>query len=250
MSDRLSAFLRSRATGWILIALLLLLWEAVGRSGNPMIPALSTIYVAWLADIQNGQLSTAIWQTFQTVLHGFAIASVIGITTGFLMGRFRPIWALLEPITEGLRLMPVAAIIPLIVFFLGIGYKVHVFIVMFAATFPILLNAMAGAQAIPRTQEETALTFQLGWWRTILFVAVPNALPFIAVGLRQALGTSLLLAIVAGMLAGQGGIGYYILLAQVNFDNVRIFAGLWSAFLLGYGLNSLFLVIENKFLKY
>lgn len=246
LSTTARGLVRSRLTGWLLIACLLVLWEIVGRGGNPMIPPLSRIFALWIEDYRNGALAKATWQTLFTVLHGFAIAAVVGTVTGFVMGRFRPAWGLLEPVTEWLRLTPVAAIIPLIVFFLGIGYKVHVFIVAFAATFPILLNAMAGAQSVPKTQEETARTFQLGWLRTILLVAVPNALPFILVGLRQALGTALLLAVVAGILAGQGGIGYYILLAQVNFDNTRLFAGLWTAFLLGYGLNAVFLSIEKR----
>lgn len=242
----LKSCLRTRLVGWIFIAFILLVWEVLGRLGNPMLPALSGIWNVWLEDYRDGVLAEAIWQTLFTVLYGFAIAAVIGTVIGFFMGRFKWVWIVLEPVTEWLRLTPVTAVIPLIVFFLGIGYKVHVFVVAFAATFPVLINAMAGAQSLPKTQEETARTFQLGWWRSILFVAVPNALPFIMVGLRQALGTSMLLAVVAGIMAGHGGIGYYILSAQVNYDNVRLFAGLWTAALMGYGLNSLFLLIQNK----
>lgn len=236
----------SRVTGWLLIALVLVVWEVQGRLGNPMFPPLTRIGELWFRDIRNGSLAKATLQTLLTVLHGFAIGAVLGVGIGFLMGISRPLWGALEPITEWLRLTPVAAVVLLIVFFMGTGYKVHVFLTAYAAFFPVLLNTYAGARAVPKTQLETAKTFQVGWLRSLCLISFPNALPFIVVGLRYALGSALLLAIMAGLLAGHGGLGYYILMAQTNFNSTQLFAGLLTAFALGYGLNLAFLIIERR----
>lgn len=240
-------WLAGRWTGWLLIALILVGWEWQGRVyGNPILPPLSDVARAGWQDIApGGALRKGLAQTFQVLLAGYAIASVLGIVLGFLMGRSRVIWGLLEPLSEWLRLTPATATIPLLVFLFGIGSKTQIIVVAYASFFPVFINTHAGARQVPRTQEDTARTFNLGWLETQTLVILPNAVPYVFVGLRLALGYALLVTILAGMLTGVGGIGYYILLAQQNFDSDRLFAGLLTTAVLGYGLNQLFLLIEK-----
>lgn len=239
---------RTRLSGWVLIALVLIGWEWQGHVyGNPLLPALSAIGRVWWQDIAPGaSLYVGLAQTFRVLLIGYAFAVVLGIVVGFLMGRSRTLWGLLEPLTEWLRLTPVTAMIPLLVFFFGIGERTQIIVVAYASFFPVFLNTYAGARQVPKTQEDTAKTFNLGWLETQTSVILPNAVPYIFVGLRLALGYALLVAILTGMLAGIGGIGYYILLAQQNFDSEKLFSGLLTAAVLGYFLNLLFLTIEHR----
>lgn len=244
----LRSWLHSRCSGWLLIALILIGWEWQGQVyGNPILPPLSAVGRAWWRDIApGGSLNKGLLQTFRVLLIGYAIATVLGIVVGFLMGRSRAIWGLLEPLTEWLRLTPATATIPLLVFLFGIGDKTQIIVVAYASFFPVFINTYAGARQVPKTQEDTASTFNLGWLETQIFVILPNAVPYVFVGLRLALGYALLVAILTGMLTGIGGIGYYILLAQQNFDSDRLFAGLLTTAVLGYGLNQVFLVIEKR----
>ena len=122
--------------------------------------------------------------------------------------------------------------------------KIAVFVV--AGVFPMIINSYAGARSVSKVLHETALTFRLSWWQTQREVAFPSATPFILVGLRQALGISLVLAVVVGMLAGNSGIGYYIMQAQQEFNMSRLLAAVITVAAVGYLLNAIFLILERR----
>ena len=197
-----------------------------------------------------GDLLPALLETLRTMAIGYAIALPVGIAIGFLMGRVRIVWATLEPLVEILRLTPATAVIPVFILFLGLGDPMKIAVFLLAAIFPVLLNSYAGARSVSRILRETAQTFRLGWWRTQWEVALPAAIPFILVGARQALGLSLVMAVVIGMLAGNGGIGYYILMAQQALNIPQLFAAVATVAAVGYGLNALFLALERRFTRW
>ncbi|WP_345524785.1 ABC transporter permease [Nocardioides endophyticus] len=180
----------------------------------------------------------------RVTLVGFAVATAVGVIVGFLMGRFRPIWAMLEPTVELLRQTPVTALFPLLILYFGIGEQLKVVAVALVATFPILLSSYTGARNVAATMTETARTFKLSWLRTQWEVALPCALPYVLVGMRQALGIALVVSVVASMLAGNTGVGYYLMQAQQVLNVTALFAGILSTALVGYLLNQVFLVAE------
>jgi ABC-type nitrate/sulfonate/bicarbonate transport system permease component len=121
--------------------------------------------------------------------------------------------------------------------------KILVFLL--SAVFPLLMTSYAGARSLSRTLKETAQTFQLGWWATQWEVALPAAMPYILVGMRQALGTSLMMSVVVGMVAGNDGIGYYILEAQQAFNIRKLLAATVLVAFVGYAMNAIFLALES-----
>ncbi|MEV7661922.1 ABC transporter permease [Paenarthrobacter sp. NPDC089316] len=240
-----------RIVGWILVVVLLLMWQfSATLAPRPGLPPLTAIFSEWLAQMQGRELIPALLDTVVTTLLGFSLATVIGVVFGFMMGRIRIVLALLEPAVELIRQTPVTALFPLLILFLGIGQQLEVTTIALSATFPILMNSYAGARSVSRTMRLTSKTYKLGWWQTQVEVAIPAALPFILVGMRQALGVSLVLAVVAGMLAGNSGIGYFILQAQQMLDVTALFAGIFSIALVGYLLNQLFLLADARLIRW
>lgn len=230
---------------------LLLSWQIYGSiEVRPELPPLDAIGLEWWARAQDGSLIPAVLDTLRVTAIGFVAAAFFGISLGFLMGRVRPVWALLEPLTELVRQTPVSAMLPLLILYLGIGDELKISIVALVALFPILLNSFAGARSLSRTMQLTAQTFRLSWWQTQREIALPAALPFILVGLRQALGMSLVMAVVTGMLAGNSGVGYFMLEAQQVLNVKSLFAGLLTIALIGYGLNLLFLAVERRLTRW
>ncbi len=244
-------YFASRAFGWTMVVLGMLLWQGVSSVYRmPQLPPLTEIAAVWLDQITNGDLPAALLDTLRITALGYSIATIIGILLGFLMGRVAVVWGGAEPFVELLRQIPISALLPLLILYLGIGDSFKIVIVVLAATFPILLNSFAGARSISRTMRMTAQTFQLNWLQTQIEIGLPAALPYILVGLRQALGVTLVIAVVTGMLAGNSGIGYFILQAQQVLDVKTLFAGIFTIAAVGYVLNALFLVVEQRLTRW
>lgn len=244
-------YTRSRAFGWTLVAALLVTWQLVASAVfMPELPSLSAIGAEWLAQMRDGELLPALLETLRVAGIGYAIATVAGITLGFLMGRVRVIWAVAEPFVELLRQIPISAILPLLILYLGVDDGLRIVIVVVVATFPILLNAFAGARSLSRTMKLTAETFRLSWWQTQVEIGLPAALPHILVGMRQALAMTLVMAVITGMLAGNSGVGYFILEAQQVLNVRALFAGVLTVAAVGYLLNAIFLLIDRRLTRW
>ena len=245
------AFVRSRALGWSIVIALLILWQIAATAVvMPELPPLTAIFAEFRAQAASGELTSALLDTLKVSGIGFVLATVIGTTIGFLMGRVRPIWAAAEPPVELLRQLPVTALLPLLILYLGIGDQMRITVVVLVASFPIILNSFAGARSLSRTMRMTAQTFRLSWLQTQIEIGLPAALPFILVGMRQALGMTLVMAVVTGMLAGNSGIGYFILQAQQVLNVRALFAGIFTIAAIGYALNLVFLLTERHFTRW
>lgn len=241
----------SRLIGWLLIVALIVTWEI--SSLIHYVPSISSpdrIAIVWWQRMADGTLLTALLQTLGTMAIGFGIAVPLGIAIGFLMGRVRFMWALLEPLVEVIRLTPVTAIIPVFILFLGIGDQMKITVFVLASIFPLIITSYSGARSVSQTLSETARTYRLSWVQTQLEIALPASLPYILVGMRQALGTSLIMAVVVGMLAGNNGIGYYILMAQQALNVPVLLAAVFTVAAVGYLFNLIFLLIERRTMRW
>jgi ABC-type nitrate/sulfonate/bicarbonate transport system permease component len=244
-------FGRSRASGWTLVALLVVFWQLWSSIHfDPTISSPDRIARTWWHEVTAGTLLSQLGSTLQTMAIGFGIALPLGVGIGFLMGRSRIVWGLVEPTVEIMRLTPVTATLPIFVLYLGIGQSMKIAVFLVAGIFPLIINAYAGARSVSKVLSETAQTYRLSWLQTQREIALPAATPYILVGMRQALGVSLVLAVVVGMLAGNDGIGYYILLAQEQFNINRLLAAVITVAFVGYVLNSIFLLLERRTMRW
>lgn len=240
---------RSRALGWLLVAVLVLLWQAWEQSlavPSPSIPSPLAIAERWIALIGDGQLLAQLASTLRVMLTGYLIGSALGILVGVLMGRIRTLWALLEPIVELLRPIPVAAAVPLLILFLGVGDSLKIVTVLAAAFFPVLINTFSGVRSVPGTLRDTARTFGLREWATVWEIVLPHSVPSILVGMRLALSISLVVTVFTEMISGNSGMGYFILSSQQSLTTIDLYVGVVTLALVGYLLNVLFLVLQAR----
>lgn len=245
------SLLQTRLAGILLIVVLFGLWQLLTSTHvyqSPNVPPLSDILQRWYDDLRSGPLLTDLGVMLQTTAIGFALAAVVGTVLGVLMARVRFIWALLEPTIELLRPIPIAAFIPILVLFLGIEDKMKIGAIFFAGIFPVLLNSYAGAASVSASMRDTAKTFRLSWLQTTRKVILPAAAPQIFVGMRVSLSICLIIAVVAEMIAGNNGIGYFVLNSEEMFDIKDMYVGIFTLALVGYALNFIFLLIEKTVL--
>lgn len=245
------AFFRQRAFGWTALAVLLGVWElAAAISPSPGLPAPSRIATVWLQEMRHGDLPANLLDTLTSMAWGYGIAAVIGLVLGVLMARVRVVYALMEPLVELMRPIPTIIFIPVIILYLGLGREMNVFAIVLSAVEPILIASYSGARAVSPALRDTAASFGLNGWQTLREIVVPAAAPQIFVGLRLALASSLVLAIASGMIAGNSGVGFYILNAQQTLDIARMYAGALTVAAIGYGLNYGFLALERRLLHW
>jgi ABC-type nitrate/sulfonate/bicarbonate transport system permease component len=245
--------LNSRLLGVVLIIVLLGLWEIVTDTKlvhSPSLPPVSAILVDWLRLIVNGTLIAQLGPSLVRIAVGYVAAVIVGVAIGLAMGYYRIAYNLLEPLTELLRPIPSPAYIPLAIIFLGLGDEMKFFVVFFACIFPVLLNTYSGVSAIDPVQLNTGRTFRLTRAQTVRKIVLPAALPSILTGMRISVGLSLIVVVIAEMVASNTGIGAFILNAQRFFNVTDMYAGIFTLALLGYGLNALFLRAEARLLRY
>jgi ABC-type nitrate/sulfonate/bicarbonate transport system permease component len=242
-----------RWPGFLLIVALLLLWELASAQmwiDQVSMPRVSTIAYSWLENISGGALLQSLAPTLWRIGAGFGLATLVAVPLGLLMGSVPFVYRLFEPITEFIRPIPSSAYIPVAILFLGIDNEMKIFVVFLACVFPILLNTYSGVRGIDSVLIDTGRTFGVSWLRALWSIVLPASLPSILTGMRISLGISLIVAVVAEMIAGSSGIGYFILDMQRVFRVPEMFAGIFTLGILGFGINFLFLKAEGYLLRW
>jgi ABC-type nitrate/sulfonate/bicarbonate transport system permease component len=239
--------------GLMLILMLLLLWEFAGvmKWVSPLsLPRVSAVLATLWGLVVSGELPRELAASLWRMAAGYLIGVLLGATVGLLMGAFRPVYKLLEPITEVLRPIPSPAYVPIAILFLGIDDEMKIFMIAFSSFFPVLLNTYSGVRSVDPVQVQTASTFGVTGFRRLIQVVLPASSPSIFTGMRISLAVALIVMVISEMVAASNGIGYFILAAQRGFKTREMFAGIVTLAALGYVLNRLFLAVENRVLAW
>ncbi|MGD9944340.1 MAG: ABC transporter permease [Burkholderiaceae bacterium] len=241
-----------RGGGLMLLLTLLGLWEVSARywTDSANWPPLSTVVIALGRGLMAGELAQAYGSSLLRMLIGYLIGGVVGVLLGMAMARSRLAHAALEPSVELLRPIPVPAIVPPLILLLGIDDALKIFLVAFATLFPVLINTLQGVRAVDPTLLAVARTFRVGRRRTLQQIVLPASLPYVFAGLRVSLALALIVTIVAEMIAGSAGIGYYLVSMQYAMRAADMYAGVLLIALTGYLLNAVFIAVERRVLPW
>jgi ABC-type nitrate/sulfonate/bicarbonate transport system permease component len=241
-----------RASGFLLLLSLLLLWELSARFwvSSANWPPVTQVFVALGDSLRGGELLPVFGSSLYRMLVGYAAGAACALVIGLLMANVRVVYAALEPAMELLRPIPLPAIIPPLILILGIDDAMKIFAVGFAVFFPILVNTIAGVRAVDAVALDVARTFRIGRLRTTLRVVLPAALPYILAGMRISLALALIVTVVAEMIAGSAGIGYYVMTMQYALRAADMYAAIFVLAALGYTLNRGFLAVERRVLHW
>jgi len=237
------------------IALLLLLlglwqWSALRWVDSPNWPPVTDIARALVQGLRSGELLQVFGSTLWRMVAGFAIGSAAGIGLGLLMATLPWVNAALRPLVELLRPIPIPAIVPPLILLLGIDDAMKVFVVAFASFFPVLVNTVGGVQAVDPTTLDVARTLQVSRARALWKVVLPGSLPYVLAGMRTSLALALIVSVVAEMIAGSEGVGYYLMTMQYAMRPGDMYAAIFLLAAVGYTLNLALLGIERWLLHW
>jgi ABC-type nitrate/sulfonate/bicarbonate transport system permease component len=245
--------LSQRLSGVALILSLLCVWEASVRLGwvvSPTWPPFSLVLETFWQNLTDGTYIAVIGSSLRRLFVGYFLAVVLAVSIGLAMGVWRGFYLLLEPLVEFLRPIPSPAYLPMAILFLGIDDGMKVFMVAFAAFFPILLNTVSGVRSVDPVLLETAKTFGYGRRHIVQKILLPASASFVLTGMRISLAIALIVTVIAEMVAGNSGIGFYVLNAQRSFLVPEMYAGVIALAFVGFGLNRLFVAIERALLAW
>jgi len=201
-------------------ALILALWFGIGhfrwlpRGLVPTPPETFSAFVTWifgpLGDLYSGTWWGTVTASGQRVLLGFAVASTAGLIVGVFMATNRFVAAVLEPVFNSIRPIPIPAWVPFTLIFFGLNLFASVALVILAAFPPMVINTMTGVQRANPLWIRAAEMLGARRLRILVRVLLPASLPSVFAGLRLSIGMSWLAVVVAEIVGVQAGIGYTI----------------------------------------
>ncbi len=223
------------------LLLFLLLWEGVSRSGlvlQDYFPPVTSILAAMAEEIRSPKFVENLLTTWTRTLGGLAIAIALGLGLAIVSARSPLLRRMLSPFVDMLRVLPPPAIVPLSIFVFGIGPKLYLFIVTFAAIWPIYINAVNAIGAPEPVLINTARSMGYGRNEILLRVRLPAALPEIFTGIRIGSGLALLGAVASEMIAASSGLGALLYDAGFTLRVKDMFALMFFIGLSGILLNA------------
>jgi NitT/TauT family transport system permease protein len=236
----LRALLRVNFAGWLFVVLIGAVAEATVRLfhlDDTLSPPSETLRA--LADgIGSEALLRPLGTTLESYAEGLGIAVGAGVLLGVVIGSSRTLRAASSVLIEFLRPIPVVAVIPLAIMYLGIGTPMQRVAVAYAALWPILITTLYGVRGTDPILHEVARTSGVNRLGRLARVAVPSALPSIATGIRIGASIGLLVGVTAEYLTGTAGLGSYMRLQQSAFQLPQMYAAIVLTALLGYVINA------------
>ena len=226
------------------------LWEAAARVG-----AVSTYFLGSPSGVIGAALSEVqlprFWRDVGTSLFEFATgyvgAVILGVGLGIVLGWYRRVSYLFEPIVNFFYAVPRVALLPLIVLWLGLTVWSKVAVVFLGAFMTILLNTFHGVRRVDPRLLAVAQTFGASERLVFTSVVLPGSLPFILAGLRLGIGRALIGVVVGELYASNEGLGFMISVASNNLQVNRVLFATFILIVLGFSSVEATRRLERRF---
>jgi NitT/TauT family transport system permease protein len=224
--------------GVVGLALILTLWQlatATGYLNRVVMSSPDGVIRAAIREAQRGEIWSHLWASILEFTLGFLLAALVGITIGLVAGWWRRANFVLDPWITVLYSTPTVALVPLIILVLGIDLWAKVFVVFLITLFPIVVNTLVGVRTTSRQLLDIAVLFGAKPTKQWTSVVLPGSLPFILTGLRLGGTHGMVGVVVAELVAGNQGIGFFINKSAANLQAGSVMLGilllgLWGVF--------------------
>jgi ABC-type nitrate/sulfonate/bicarbonate transport system permease component len=229
------------------LVLLIVLWEFFGRRMNKALFAPpSAVVSAAFEMIASGELWSYVRGSLQVLAIGFILSLVIGIPLGIGIARSRTIRFALDWYVDAFNSTPFVALVPLITLIFGFDVTAKIIVVVFSAVFAVIVNTEQGVRNVDERLLEVAHSFRTSERQLWADVVIPSALPYIAAGLRLAVGRALVGMVVAEFFTSITGIGYLIVRYNNSFQPDHLLVPVVVVMALGIVLTSITRGIEKR----
>jgi ABC-type nitrate/sulfonate/bicarbonate transport system permease component len=217
---------RTAAVARILLSMLcvLLLWQIVSLfvTNRLLLVPPGDVARALVAEAQRGAMWANAVATVTAVGTSFVVSVILGISIGLALASSRLLSLTAGPVLSALNSVPIIALAPLFIAWLGLGFASKFVLVLMVAVFPVVVTTEAGLRAADKQLIEAARSFNATSIQIFTTITFPYALPFIVSGIRVAWARALVGIVVAEFFGSFAGFGFAILSASQTFDTARV----------------------------
>src|SRR3712207_3564863 len=236
------------------VVVLIALWYVViaARLVDPvLLPSPVEAMRALWTGLVGGSLLFDFLRTVERTIVATLIAMAIAIPLGIVLGSWPKLYRSLEFVIDFFRSTPASAMFPLFLVIFGVGDETKILVATFGAALVILFNVAYGVMNARKTRLLAAKVMGASRARVLTDVMLLESLPQTFVGLRNGVSLALVIVVVAEMFIGStDGLGNRVFEAQQMFAMPDMYAAIFAAGALGYGLNLLFLLVERRFVHW
>ena len=234
--------LRRIPAGVISTIAALIVWQIIGSVGPLAGDSFATATEAIGALVEflgQSDFWTAVWQTLQMAIIGLLISVVIAVPLGFLIGLSRFSYRSSKFVFDVLKVIPPIVIIPIAILVIGPTMAMGIALVVFANVFSMAIQTAYGVRDADPVLLETMRCYRMNIWQQVQYARLPSAAVQIGIAMRLALGASLVVAIVSGLVGGAGGLGSFLALTQSSGNADQTYAVILFLGIIGVALSRL-----------
>ena len=231
----------------LLVIGILLLWELIcrGFKVDPFVlPMPSAIWDA-LLEFKKPIFDHAL-QTFWTTMVGFAIAVLVGLILGCMLGSSALVYRACYPLLVGFNSIPKAAFVPILVVWFGIGSTPAIITAFLISFFPIVVNVATGLATLEPELEDVLRALGATRIEILRKVGLPRSMPFFFASLKVAITLAFVGTVVSEISASNAGIGYLMMSASSSLKTALMFAGVIVISVMAMAMYEIFAWIEKR----
>ena len=235
---------------WGMAILLWMLISALTDLPAFILPKPAQVWDKFLEVLGNGVLWRNFSYTLLEIALGLLIGSSIATVLAYWLARKPLAERLLSPFLVASQSVPIVAVAPLLVIWLGPGLGTKVFICALTVFFPILINTLVGFREVSHDLREVMRSLRATPKQTLRYLEWPAALPVIMAGLRVGATLSVIGAIVGELVGSDQGLGFLINVGRGQYDTALVFVAVFTLMLLASGFYGLILLVESRVLAW
>lgn len=231
----------------------LLVWYLIARySGIPnfILPSPLSVWTRFLRAVNDGSLPHHTGITFLEIVLGLLAGVLFATVVGYLLAKSRSLERVLSPYLVASQAIPVVAIAPLLILWLGDGILSKVVICALIVFFPVLVNTIVGVRAVPTALYDLMNSLHATRAQILWKVEVPASLPVFLGGLRIGATLSVIGAIVGELVGAEEGLGFLLQLGHFRYDTPMVFVAVFTLIALALMLYGIVTLLEKRFLKW
>jgi NitT/TauT family transport system permease protein len=231
----------------------IILWQLFTTYSNIpsfIFPTPLEVWARFVIVIQDGSLIFHTWVTLREVILGLALGLTTAIVIGYFLAKSRLVERVLSPYIVASQSIPIVAIAPLLVIWLGPGILSKILTSALIVFFPVLVNTLVGLRSVPSELYDLMRSLQASPWQRIIKLEVPAALPVFLGGLRIGATLAVIGAVVGEFVGADQGLGFLVNVGRGLYDTALVFVAVFTLVILALGLYGSVVFLENHLLSW
>lgn len=188
-----------------------------------------------------------ILNSLKRVATGFALAAIVGIPMGFVIGRYAFMSRMAAPIISLLKPVSPLAWLPIGLLVFKAANPAAIWVIFITAVWPMIINTAVGVSKVPQDYMNVAKVLNLSEWKVVTKILLPYVMPYMMTGVRLSIGAAWLVIVAAEMLTGGVGIGFWVWDEWNNLNVEHIIIAIFIVGIVGLLLEQCLVLVAKRY---